>query len=261
MLPGVYINHKADGTLYYRASITFQNKHISLGSFPSEKLAHSAYQEAVFLISSNDISLDSYDAAHYLSFSKWVSLINFRNNKIYCKTPIYIKKQFFLYYLDEKTQLKFDVDDLFFYSKHSIMKRGGHYFYSDFGMQVNLLSRYGIKNFSVPGKDYRFVNGDVTDFRYANIEVINRYYGVSKITVNGMPSYEVKIHINGDFLVGRYSTEVEAAIAYNKAVKIVSKQGITKNYFTNYIDDMDAITYASLFHKIRISPKIKELSF
>ena len=212
------------------------------------------------MVSSKDISIEQYGAEHYLSFFKWVSLINFRDNGIYCKTPIYIKKQFFLYYLDEKTQLKFDADDLFFYSKHTIMHRGGHYFYSDFGMQLNLLSRYGIKNFAVSGKDYRFINGDSTDFRYANIEVINRYYGVSKIMKKGIPFYEVKIHIHGDFLVGRYSDETEAAIAYNKAVKILSEAGVKKKFFTNYIDNMDAITYASLFHKIRISKRIREFS-
>lgn len=260
MLPGVYKNHKADGTLYYRSSVTFQNKHISLGSFPTEEAAHSAYKEALALLNNASTVLEDYKKDHLLSFSKWVTLINFRDNGIYCKTPIYIKKQFFLYYLDEKTQLKFDVDDLFFYSKHTIMRRGGHYFYSDFGMQVNLLSRYGIKNFAVPGKDYRFINGDSTDFRYTNIEVINRYYGVTKIVKNGFPSYEVKIHINGDFLVGRYSDEIEAAIAYNKAVKILSEAGVAKNFATNYIDDMDAITYASLFHKIRISKKIRDFS-
>ena len=77
---------------------------------------------------------------------------------------------------------------------------------------------------------------------------------------NGFPSYEVKIHINGDFLVGRYSNEIEAAIAYNTAVKILSAAGVAKNFSTNYIDDMDAITYASLFHKIRISKKIRTFS-
>lgn len=260
MLPGVYVNHKTNGTLYYRASITFQNKHISLGSFSTEELAHSAYNEASALLASSTIQIEEHGTKHYLPFSKWVTLINFRDNGIYCKTPIYIKKQFFLYYLDEKTQLKFDVDDLFFYSKHTIMRRGGHYFYSDFGMQINLLSKYGIKNFAVAGKDYRFINGDSTDFRYTNIEVINRYYGVSKIIKNGFPFYEVKIHVHGDFLVGRYSNEIEAAIAYNKAVKILSEAGLEKNFFTNYIDDMDAITYASLFHKIRISKKIREFS-
>ena len=46
MKKGVYTATKKDGTLYYRSSITFQNKHISLGSFSSEDLAATAYLEA-----------------------------------------------------------------------------------------------------------------------------------------------------------------------------------------------------------------------
>ena len=45
MLPGVYKAARKDGTLYYRCSITYQNKHISLGSFEKEETAHLAYRE------------------------------------------------------------------------------------------------------------------------------------------------------------------------------------------------------------------------
>ena len=62
--------------------------------------------------------------------------INVRDNGIYIKNPIYLKKGFFLYYLTEEEILKFDVDDLFYYSEHKIMRRGNHFFVSDFGMQV-----------------------------------------------------------------------------------------------------------------------------
>ena len=37
-LPGVYKTNKKDGTLYYRASINYKGKHISLGSFDNEIL-------------------------------------------------------------------------------------------------------------------------------------------------------------------------------------------------------------------------------
>ena len=40
MLPGVYIAYKKNGTAYYRASITYRNKHISLGSFHTEEDAN-----------------------------------------------------------------------------------------------------------------------------------------------------------------------------------------------------------------------------
>ncbi len=36
MKKGVYAATKKDGTQYYRSSITFKSKHISLGSFPTE---------------------------------------------------------------------------------------------------------------------------------------------------------------------------------------------------------------------------------
>ena len=45
MLPGVYKAARKDGTLYYRCSITYQNKHISLGSFEKEETAHLAYRK------------------------------------------------------------------------------------------------------------------------------------------------------------------------------------------------------------------------
>lgn len=53
MEKGVFQASKKDGSIYYRASFTFQNKHISLGSFPSQALAHIAYNEAVALSRDN----------------------------------------------------------------------------------------------------------------------------------------------------------------------------------------------------------------
>ena len=46
MLKGVFPATKIDGTIYYRSSINYSGKHISLGSFPSEDTAHLAYKEA-----------------------------------------------------------------------------------------------------------------------------------------------------------------------------------------------------------------------
>lgn len=258
MLKGVSLATKKNGEHYFRSSITFQNKHISLGSFPSEDAAHKSYLEAVSLTANHTLTLlDYHKDKAFLSFQKWVSLINFRDNGIYCKTPIYIKRNYFIYYLTPSMQLKFDVDDLFFYSKRTISKRGGHLFVADYGMQVSLLSRYGIKNFAVLNRDYRFVNGDTTDFRYRNIEIINRFYGVMKHIQKGKSVYETKIHINGLYIVGNYDTEIEAAIAYNKAAKILRERGIKKNYTLNYITELDPIAYMSLYNKIRISQKIR----
>lgn len=260
MLPGVYYAQKKNGEPYYRASITYLGKHISLGSYSTETRAHKAYKLAGCVLSSpNKYCIDNYPSSCLLSFHKWVVLINLRDNRIYFKNPIYLKKSFFLYYIDKETVLKFDVEDLFYYSRHKIMKRGGYLFTSEYGMQINLLSRYGIKNFAVPGRDFLFINGDETDFRYSNIEVINRYHGVTRCIKNNEIYYQAKIHINGDYIIGRYASEEEAAIAYNKASNILKNKGLNRNYPENYIDGIDEITYAAMYQRIRISKKLLEL--
>jgi hypothetical protein len=257
MLPGVYSARKKNGEVYYRSSITYRNKHISLGSYTQETSANMAYLLAGEVLESNSTwTIENYPLDCILTFDKWVALINFRDNGIYFKNPIYLKKRYFFYYIDKTVYYTFDAEDLFYYAHHKIMKRGGHLFVSDFGMQVNILSRYGIKNFAVVGRDYSFMNGDSHDFRYHNIELINRYYGVSKIYQKGIPKYVAKIHLKGNFIIGCYSTETEAAIAYNKAVLLTKEYGITKNFPRNYIDGADEITYAALYQKIRISKKL-----
>ena len=124
-------------------------------------------------------------------------------------------------------------------------------------MQINILSRYGIRNYAVCGRDYRFVNGDTTDYRYKNIEIINKYYGVYEYVKNGRTLYKAKIHINGNYVIGTYKSETEAATAYNKAVDYLRSKGIKKDYAENYIEGLSAIEYASLYTQIRISKKLK----
>lgn len=257
MLPGVYIAYKKNKECYYRASITYRGKHISLGSYPTETDAYKAYLLADDVLSKGPTwSIDNYPPDCILSFHKWVVLVNLRDHRIYFKNPIYLRKNYFIYYIDQENSLKFDVDDLFYYAHHKIIKRGGHLFVSDYGMQVNLQSRYGIKNYAVAGRDYLFRNGDETDYRYSNVEIINRYHGVNKILRKKQLLYEAKIHINGDYIIGRYQNELEAAMAYNKAVLLLQSSGFKKRFPQNYIDGVDEITYASMFHRIRISKKL-----
>lgn len=256
LLPGVYIARKKDGSQYYRSSITYRRKHISLGSYSTEIEAYQTYRTALTVVNTPSITIDDYQyKTHTINFTKWIVLINFRDHGIYFKTPIYLKKNYFLYYLTPDHVLKFDVDDLFYYSHHSIMQRGGYLFVADFGMQMNIQSRYGIKNFAVKGRDYLFINGDDTDYRYGNIQIINRYYGVFKMQ-HGL-IYEARIHINGDYIIGKYKSEIEAAVAYNKAVMLLKEKEPLKNYQMNYIVELDEISYASLLNKVRISNKIR----
>ena len=261
-LPGVYPASKKDGSIYYRASITYKGNHISLGSYKTAQTAHAAYKEADALLTSDEDKMpEDYPNTASLSFFKWVILTNYHNNHIYIKTPVYLKERYFHYYLSKEEFLIFDADDLFYYSTHSIMKRGGHLFVSDYGMQVNILSRYSIKNFAVPGRDYRFANGNTNDYRYENIIIINRYHGVTCEKKGVHICYTAKIHINGNTIIGRYETEELAAIAYNKAAKILQKKGCRKNFPINYLENLTAAEYQNLYENISISHAIHTMQF
>ncbi len=255
---GIYEATKKDGTCYYRASITYRSKHISLGSFATAETAHAAYEEAGMILKDTGILPDSYNP-QILSFEKCVVLMNFRDHNLYIKTPIYVKNKFFFYYYSQDTIYTFDIDDLFYYASHKIMKRGRHLFVADYGMQVNILNRYGIRNFAVEGRDFYFANGDNHDFRYSNVICVNPYTGVQQIKDNGTFRFLAKIHINGDYRIGIYDTVTEAAIAYNKAVDVVKKQGIDKNYAINYIDGLAPSDYAAIYSACKISSKLYAL--
>lgn len=255
---GVFTATRKNGDVYFRASLTYRSKHISLGSYTSPEAAHQAYLEGTLILANPDITLLSYHTSSRLAFEKWVCLINFRDNNIYFGNPIYMGQRLFYYYLSPNHVLKFDMDDLFYYSSHKIMCRGNHYFVADYGMQVNIASRYGIKNYAVVDVDYRFRNSDPTDFRRENLEIWNTYHGVRKATKNGQLVFTARIHIKGNYMIGYYSTELEAAIAYNKAIDILKKNGVTKNFTPNYIEGISPRQYAEIYSALAVSPKISE---
>lgn len=256
MLPGVYKAVKKDGTIYYRSSITFRKKHISLGSFDTEDDASRAYFTADQLLNSSLAIEDAFYMTRYLPFKKIVILCNFRDNNMYVSTPIYLRKNYFSYYLSIQKELKFDIDDLFYYSSKNIMQRRGHLFVNDYGMQVTILSRYGIKPHAVVGKDYEFANGDDTDYRYSNIVLINPYFGVSRIGEPGDYRFKTVLHINGNYIVGIYKTQENAAIAYNKAVDMAMDAGISKNYQKNFINDYSSKQYKEIYDLVKIRPNL-----
>ncbi len=255
---GVYPDTKKDGSLNYRASLTKNNKHISLGSYETLNDAHAAYDYAKKLLSSN-ISVDDYPKDCPLSFEKFVVLCNLRDNNIYISNPIYLEKRYFSYYYSPSEVYKFDMDDLFYLSSHKLMKRGNHLFVADYGSQVSLLDRLNIRAHSVEGRDYRLINQDPFDLRRENIEIINRYFGVTKEEKKLDVTYKASININGKFVIGRFDTEIEAAIAYNKAVDELSKKGCTKKYPQNFIEGISAREYASIYSNVKISSKIEGL--
>lgn len=259
-LPGVYIATKKNQTKYYRASITHNRKHISLGSFDSMPKANLAYREADHVLHDFTLGIENYHTKQLLSFAKWVSLINFRDNGIYFCNPIYTRKKYFLYYLTQHNPLIFDIDDLFYYSSHKIMQRKGHLFVADYGMQYNILNRYRIKNYSVLGRDYRFINDNPHDFRYENIEIYNIYHGITQIMKNETRLYKVKIHVRSYYQVGTYTSEIEAAIAYNKAIDILAKNGIHKKYTPNFVEGLSNQDYATIYSTLKVSARLYTLT-
>lgn len=253
--PGVSKATKKDGTAYFRASITIKAKHVSLGSFPTEKIAGRAYKEACAIIRDEKYQLSDYNKKFSLDFSKFVILMNYRNCGIYFKTPIYLHSNFFYYYLSPNRFLIFDREDLFFYANHKIQVRGGYYFICNYGSQYSILSRYGIKNYAKKGIDYIFVNQNDYDFRYENIKIINEYMGVSKIEKENEIFYEAVIHVNGNRIIGRYPDKITAAIAYNKAADKLNAKGFPKQYVKNYITEYTSEEYQKAYKKVTISKK------
>lgn len=256
-IKGVFETKKKDGSVYYRTSITYRSKHISLGSFDKEKEAGKAYELAKKLIAGTD-SFEKYSSYKKIPFDKFVILLNFRDNGIYFTTPIYLHKMYFEYYLSQNDVLKFDRDDLFFYASHKIQQKGGYLFVSEFGAQYKILGRYNIKPFSVYGRDYIMINGDKLDMRYSNIKIINEFTGVQLENPEGAEinpvkhtvTYKAIIHLRGNLIIGRFDNEVDAAIAYNKAVDTLHENGIKKAFIKNYITSIKKEEYEARYNKI-----------
>lgn len=253
---GVFKAQKKNGQLYYRSSLTYQNKHISLGSFSTVETAHCAYLEGKKILADKQLSLMDHDKKSTLSFEKWVILANFRDNGIYFGTPIYMGQKLFYYYLSPSDTLKFDLDDLFYYSSHKIMRRGNHLFVADYGSQISILSRYGIMPYAVVGRDYFFINGDCSDLRRENLDIRNTYHGIRIQKKDNKTLYKVTIHVKGNLSVGEYASATQAAIAYNKAADILIKNGVQKNYSLNYIEGLPPSKYAEIYSEIKISDRI-----
>lgn len=254
-LKGVYVYKTPAGATLYRASVTKSGRHISLGSYANEKKASDAYKCALKVLENGSISLNDFQDFKSLKYEKAVILINFRDNDIYFGTPIYLRKDYFNYHLSPDIIFSFDLDDLFYFSSHKISKRGGHYFVADYGSQISIGSRFGLKPYSVTGRDFNFINGDIYDYRRENLDIINSYYGV----IPEKKGYTARIHTSGYTKVGTYDSALEAAIAYNKAVDILKKSTNAKNFPENYIDEVSGKVYAEIYNSISINQRITQI--
>ncbi len=245
----IYPINKNSGTeyqLYYK----YKNKRIYLGAYQTFALASSAFLEAEEVV----ISKISIDCASHLTlpFHKVVSLINFRDNGVFFKNPIYICGDYFKYYVSKDTVFSFDNNHLFFFSTNKIAIRGNYIYTQDGITQRNILSRFGIPSHSVCGKDYLFKNNNPYDFRKDNLHIVRHYLGVTYVKKNGLPVYVTKIFFNKSIVVGHYSSEVEAAIAYNKAADLLTKHTQTE-YMHNDIPYLTQAEYNALYESVTIS--------
>ncbi|MBE6022462.1 MAG: hypothetical protein E7231_04400 [Cellulosilyticum sp.] len=242
----------------YKTYFLYETTKIYLGMYTSYDAAETAIKDAKALMSASQSppQFDDYS----LDYRKVVSLCNLRDNKRYIKNPIYLYPTYFTYYLSKEHILTFDLRDLLYFSTYKIYKRGNYLYTQDAISQQSILSRYGIPNHSVINKDYIFKNNDPYDFRQSNLEIINGYKGVTKKIKNGIETYTAHIYIKTDFIIGHYASEFEAAIAYNKAVDILSEHNMIKDYTHNTIPFITKAEYDSIYNNLILSPRIYHLN-
>ena len=92
---GVFKAYKKNGEAYYRSSITYKSKHISLGSFTTAQEANKVYLEAQEILFKKSRELLDYSNDYLLPFEKWVILHNFKDHGYYIGNPIYLHKYYF----------------------------------------------------------------------------------------------------------------------------------------------------------------------
>ncbi len=240
----------------YRVYFLYKNQKINLGTYFSLATAKSALNEAK-CITKAAAGVPVFDNTT-LDFKKVVCLCNLRDHHTYIKNPIYLFPTYFSYYLSKDIILLFDSKDLFYFSTYKIYRRNNYLYTQDSISQQNLLSRFGIQNHSVLGKDYYFKNQNPYDFRRENLVIINSYKGVSAKKQGDDTFYVTSIYTTNNIVVGHYKTEIEAAIAYNKAIDLLKKQGYDKQYISNDLAYLTRAEYQQIYDQLTISSRLNE---
>ncbi len=240
----------------FKVYFLYHTHKIYLGSFPSLEAAEDILKEAeqTMMLPSGPPDFSGTT----LNYKKLVCLCNLRDNHTYIKNPIYLFPTYFSYYLSKDIILLFDLKDLFFFSTYKIYKRGNYLYTQDHISQQNILSRFHIQNHSVLGKDYYFKNNNCYDFRRENLIIINPYKGVSKKEKGSSTLYITSIYTTKNVILGHYHSEVEAAIAYNKAIDLLKAHGIEKDYVPNSIPFLTKNEYEEIYNRLSISPTLLE---
>lgn len=239
----------------YKVYFVYNSKKIYLGLFDTPLAANNALLEAQAIMD-NPVDIAQYTCT-YIDYKKFISLCNFRNHHVYIKNPICIYDSYFCYYLSKEIVFTFDIKDLLFFSTYKICKRGHYVYTQDSVTQQSILSRFGIHPHSVCGVDYKFRNGNLYDFRRENLEIVNAYKGVTHKIKNDESIYITKIFINQNVVIGHYLSQLEAAIAYNKAIDILFENGNGRDYIKNTIPYLTRSEYNQIYDKLDISPRIK----
>lgn len=245
-----------NGKTQYKLYFVFESNKIYLGAYPSMETAEKALEEAKVLMDAPKGPPCFKDTT--LNYKKIVCLCNLRDHKKYMKNPIYLCGTYFHYYLSKDCILVFDSKDLFYFSTYRIYKRGNYLYTQDSISQQNILLRFGIPNHSVMNKDYFFKNGNPYDFRAENLVVVNSYKGVKQKTKNHKTIYIAYIHTHTNLIIGHYESEIEAAIAYNKAIDLLRQQNLYHDYTYNTIPYITKVEYQALYDGIRISPRLTQ---
>lgn len=244
---------KSCETIRYRVYYLHQSKKIYIGLYNDLEKATHAYDLASRLLN-NPIPLEACDD-QIIDFKKCVSLINFRENGIYFNNPIYVYPTYFDYYFSVDCKYTFDLKDLFFLTHNKLCQRGNYLYVTLHSRQENLLRRFGILNHASEGKDYIFKNGNPSDFRRENLHLLNHYIGVSFGKKHGKPTYTSKILFNNYITIGHYDSELEAAIAYNKAVDLLASKCTDSKFIKNDIPYLTRSEYQSLYERIVLSKR------
>ncbi len=243
-----------NGLLAYKLYFIYRGRKLYLGTYKSESLANEALKEAEYIVESTLGPLQY--TPHAIPFKKYISLCNFRDNKVYIKNPIYIYHDYFCYFLSPTSHFTFDMKELMFFSSYKIFKRGNYIYTQDNVAQQSILSRFSIPPHAVLGVDYYFKNGNIYDFRSTNLEIHNGYKGVSKEVRNHKTFYSSRIFVEHTLVIGHYLSELEAAVAYNKAIDVLQTKGPTRDYIKNEFPYLTLSEYQEIYNRISISPSI-----
>lgn len=240
---------------HYKVYFVYSSKKIYLGTYPSYETAQNVLKEAKSITKQSVGNLDYH--CIYITYHKYICLCNLRDHHVYFKNPIYTYDTYFCYHLTPDIILIFDLKDLFFFSTYKIYKRAGYLYTQDNITQQSILSRFGIPAYSILDVDYKFKNNCIYDFRRENIVLINAYKGVTRKKKNDQWIYVSKIFIHHTIIIGHYHSELEAAIAYNKAIDALIASGIQKDYIKNTFPYLTLTEYQEIYDRLSISPCIK----